>query len=93
MYLKHLLKILGTVTVTSCESETSGSILKRLNNYLRDAIGQMRLSALAVVRINLNVEFNVERVMDLFRRKARALEFIDVCSIAGDSNNGNDATQ
>ena len=30
-----LLNVLGTVTVTSCESERSGSVLQRLNTYLR----------------------------------------------------------
>ena len=30
-----LLNVLGTVTVKSCESDRSGSVLQRLNTYLR----------------------------------------------------------
>ena len=33
--LSVLLKVAGTVAVTSCECERSGSVLKRLNTYLR----------------------------------------------------------
>ena len=38
LFLSVLLKIAGTVAVTSCESERSGNILKRLNTYLHEAM-------------------------------------------------------
>ena len=77
-----MLKILGTIAVTSCECERSGSVLKRLNNYLRASIGQTRMSALALMHINLDKEIDVEKVIALFARKPRALEFSNVCSVS-----------
>ena len=50
-----LLKVLGTVAVTSCKRERSGSVSKRLNTYIQASMGQNRLSALALIRINLDV--------------------------------------
>ena len=58
-----LLKILGTIAVTSCECERSGCVLKRLNTYLRASIGQNRLSALALMHINLDVDIDANRVL------------------------------
>ena len=56
--LSVLLKIAGTVPVTSCECERSGSVLKRLNTYLRAAVRQERLSGLALMHINYDVDRN-----------------------------------
>ena len=47
--LHVLLRICGTIPVTSCECERSGSVLKRLHTYLRASMGQTRLSALALL--------------------------------------------
>ena len=52
-----LLEILGTVALTSCECERSGSALKRLNTYLRASRGQNRLNPLGLMHINLDVDF------------------------------------
>ena len=58
-----LLKILGTIAVTSCECERSGCVLKRLNTYLRASMSQNRLSALALMDINLDVDIDANRVL------------------------------
>ena len=62
-----LLKILRTVSVTSCKS--SGCVLKRLNTYLRASMGQNRLSALALVHINLDVDTDAKLVPKYFVRE------------------------
>ena len=78
--LSVLLKTAGTVPVTSCECERSGSVLKRLNTYLRASMRQERLSGLALMHINYDVEISVDRVMSIFVKKPRALEFSNICS-------------
>ena len=64
-----LLKILRTVAVTSCECKSSGCVLKRLNTYLRASMGQNRLSALALVHINLDVDTDAKLVPRYFVRE------------------------
>lgn len=78
--LSVLLQIAGTVAVTSCECERSGSVLKRLNTYLRASMGQERMSGLAFMHINYDVDIDVDRVFDVFTKKPRALEFSNICS-------------
>ena len=75
-----LLKILGTIAVTSCECERSGSVLKRLNTYLRASMGQNRLSALALVHFNLDVDIDANRVLKVFCKRDRALAFTNICA-------------
>ena len=49
----------GTVAVTLCECERSGSVLKRLNTYLRASMGQERMSGLAFFHINHDKNIDV----------------------------------
>ena len=73
--LSVLLKNAGTVAVTSCKCKHSGSVLKRLTTYLWASKRQEKLSGLALILINYNVEISVHRVMLIFVKKPRALEF------------------
>ena len=73
--LSVILKIAGTVAVTSCECKRSGSVLKRLNAYLRTSIKQERLSELALMHISYDVKINVDQVMSTFVKNLEALEF------------------
>ena len=73
--LSVLLKITGTVAVRSCEFERSGRVSKHLNAYLRASMRQERLSGLALIHINYDVEISVDRVMSIFDKKPRPLEF------------------
>ena len=75
-----LLQIAATIPVTPCECERSGSVLRRLNRYLRSSMGQPRLSGLALMHILREKNINVERVIDIFASKPRALELLDICS-------------
>ena len=77
--LSILLQIYGTITVTSCECERSGSVLKRLNTYLRASMGQERMSGLAFMHINYDADN--DEVNNIFaQKKKRALEFLNICS-------------
>ena len=73
-----LSQILGTVPVTSCKCERSGSVLKRLITYQRESMGQNRLSALALMYINLDDDIDAKRVIKLFCKGDRALEFTNI---------------
>ena len=76
-----LLQIYGTIAVTSCECERSGSVLKRLNTYLRASMGQERMSGLAFLHINHDIYMNEDEVIVRFaRKKNRALTFLNICS-------------
>ena len=66
-----LLKILRTVTVTSCECERSGIVLKRLNTYFSISMSQNRLSALALMHINLDIDNDAKRALKIFCKRDR----------------------
>ena len=74
------LRICATISVTSCECERSGSVLKRLNTYLQASMDQTRLSALAFLHINYDVNIDIDHVINVFAaKKERALEFVNIC--------------
>ena len=79
--LSVLLKIADTAAVTSCGCEQSGSVLKRLNTYLRASMGQERMSGLAFIHINHDKNIDVTRVLQIFSKKPRALQFTNICSL------------
>ena len=64
----------------SCECERCGHVLKLLNTYLRASTRQERLNGLALMDINYDVEISDDRVMSIFVKKPRALEFSRICS-------------
>ena len=66
-----LLQIAATIPVT-WECERSGSVLRRLNTYLRSSMGQPRLSGLALMHIQRERNINIERVIDIFASKPKA---------------------
>ena len=77
--LSILLQIYDTITVTTCECERSGSVIERLNAYLRVSMGQERMSGLAFIHINYDVD--IDEVNNIFaQKKKRALEFLNICS-------------
>ena len=56
------------------------SLWVSLNTYLRASGRQERLSGIALMHINYDVEISVDRVMSIFVKKPRALEFPNICS-------------
>ena len=78
--LHVLLRLCATIPLTSCVRERSGSVLKRLNTYLRASMGQTRLSALAFLHINYDVNIDIDHVINVFAaKKGRVLEFVNIC--------------
>lgn len=79
-----LLKLLLTIPVTSASSERSMSTLKRIKTYLRNSMGNERLSALATLSIEKEIVGNYnkypnfkDKVIDHFATtKTRRLELI-----------------
>ena len=65
-----LLKLAATIPVTSCEYERSGSVLKRLNTYLRASMGQERLTSSAMIHINYDQKIDEEKVLEIFVRSS-----------------------
>ena len=64
-----LLKIVCTLPVTSCECERSASTLKRLYTYLRSSMGQRRLTNLALMHINYEIEYDYDYIVHLYANK------------------------
>jgi hypothetical protein len=72
--IKVLLRILGTIPVTSCECERSFSALRRLKDYTRSTMAAARLNGLALLYIHQDLELDVEKVIDLFAKDRRRIE-------------------
>ena len=49
------LRLLATIPVTSCECERSISVLRRLQTYLRNTMGEGRLNALSLMSIHRDI--------------------------------------
>ena len=64
-----LLRIACTLPVTSCENERANSVLKNLKTYLRNTMGQERMSALALMKIHYKTSVDLEDVIERFKFK------------------------
>ena len=60
-----LIKIGGTLSVTSAECERSFSTMRRLRTWLRSTMKSDRLSSLAIMNIRRNVEVDYKEVAKL----------------------------
>ena len=55
--------------------------LKRLNTYLQAIMAQNCLSALStLMHINLVVDIDADRVLKMFCKRDRTLEFTNICA-------------
>jgi len=73
-----LLTIFLTVPVTSCESERSFSVLKRLKSWLRSTMSQVRLTNLTIIHIHSRelMNLSVNSLIDIFAsNKKRRTDF------------------
>ena len=61
-----LLKLFGTIPLSSCSCERSASALRRLNNYMRCTQSEERLSALALIYMHYEYDINIDHVCKLF---------------------------
>ena len=62
----RLLRLVGTIPVTSCECERSVSVLRRLKTYLRSTMGQKRLTGLALLHIHYSTQVNLDEILNIF---------------------------
>ena len=67
--IHHVLRVMCTVPVTSCECERSISVLQLLKIYLRSSMGQERFSGLALMHIHYSMELNLEEIVNIFARQ------------------------
>ena len=74
--IKCLLTILATLPVTTITAERSFSTLRRLKTYLRNNIGQDRLTGLSLMNIYRNYDIDIGEVINRFARLPRKLDFI-----------------
>ena len=74
--VRSLLKILGTLPVSVASAERSFSCLKRLKTWLRTRMGQDRLTGLALLNINREMEISIDEIIDCFGKGKRRLEFV-----------------
>jgi len=74
--IHSLLTIMATLPVTTATAERSFSTLRRLKTYLRNNMGETRLTGLALLNIYRNVNLNVEDIIDRFAMLPRKWDFI-----------------
>ena len=68
-------KILAVIPATSCSAERSFSSLRRLKTYLRNSMGQERLSSLALLHIereyvNKVLNEDMTKMIDVFGQRS-----------------------
>lgn len=62
----YLLCILAVLPITTCEAERTVSCLRRLKTYMRSAMGQGRLTGLALMHIHRNMDVNIDDIVQTF---------------------------
>lgn len=68
-----LLKILCTLPISVATAERSFSCLRRLKPYLRNTMGEERLSALAVLNVHDDINIESDEVLSVFKRSNRRI--------------------
>ena len=68
--IKALLRIGCTLPVGSADAERSFSCLRRLKTYLKNRMGEDRLSSLALMNIHHEFEVNTNKVIEEFKKKS-----------------------
>lgn len=60
--------IMGVTPITTCECERSVSALRRLKTYLRNSMGQTRLTGLALMHVHYKMEVDIKEIVNKFAR-------------------------
>lgn len=68
-----LLKVLATLPVSTSTPERSFSTMKRLKNFLRNSLGQERLTGLALLSVHRHIKINPDDVIDRFAKEKKRL--------------------
>ncbi|XP_054266894.1 52 kDa repressor of the inhibitor of the protein kinase-like [Macrosteles quadrilineatus] len=69
--IRYLLCVLASLPVSTCEAERSFSALKRIKTYLRNRMGNERLTGLALMAIHYPVPFTAEDVLNVMAAKGK----------------------
>ena len=69
--LDKLLTILCTLPVTTATAERTFSGMRRLKTYLRSTMNQTRLTGLAHLNINQDINITPKEAVDKFARKSK----------------------
>ena len=64
-----MLRVLGTLPMTSCTVERSASTLRRIKTWLRSSMAQKRLNSLALMHVHKDITIDREAIIDRFARK------------------------
>lgn len=75
-HVKHLLKILLTLPVSTSTSERPFSTLRRFKSYLRNTMGNDRLNGLAMLNIHRSINVSTQVVLNELKKKPRRLDFV-----------------
>ena len=70
------IKIAACIPVTVVPIERSLSTLKRLKTYLRNTMGEERLSGLALMNVHRGIQLDIGGVLDRMSKKNRRLDFL-----------------
>ena len=73
--IKVLLRILGTLPVTTCEVERVFSAMKTLKTFSRSTMTNNRLNGLALIYIHRDFLPSFNLIIDRFSIKSRRLDF------------------
>jgi len=72
----NLLKILGTLPVSTASTERSSSTLKSLKTYLRNTIGQERLTGLTLLNIYRDVIVDPLLIVNKLTQRRKRLNLL-----------------
>ena len=73
--IKVCLRVLGTLSVTTCTCEPSFSSMRRLKTYTRSTLISDRLNGITLTHVHQEIVPDVEKVIDLFAETNRRLKF------------------
>ena len=73
--IKVLLRILGTLPITSCECERSFSALRTLKDDKRSTMVEERLNGLALMQIHQEISPNFKKIINKFSEGNTRLKF------------------
>lgn len=79
--MRALMVVLCVLPVTSCTSERSFSVLKRIKTPIRSSMVNSRLTGIALMHIHRDIPIDIKHVIDEFaRRHPRKMELINILS-------------
>ena len=73
----RILQIFSTIPITTATSERSFSTLKRIKTYLRNSMGEERLTGLAIISVHeREIQLEPEEIIDEMSKRNRKIDFV-----------------